>query len=257
MSDATLVAGALMSVASASAYGYVGLKLARTSGTPEDRMALRAFGLWWGGLALLSIVSALQNGLWLAGVREPSVYIAFTYLTIGPLCATVWGLFYYLAYLFSGSSRIRWWSAGFYGAVYVIFIALISLSDPSGVSAGAWDVSVEYAAEVPAFAALLVLVLLVLPVLGGAVAYGSLFLRVKEPLQRYRIAVVSLSLALWFAGPIGAQLMGIAQSEGWAIASRFIGLLAATAILLAYRPPANIARRLASKASTTGGAWDG
>lgn len=256
MSEATILAGAGASVASALAYGYVGMRLARTPATADDRSALRSFGLWWGGLALLSLLGAMQSILWLAGFREPAIHVAFTYMAVAPLCVTVWGLFYYLAYLFSGSRRIRVWAGLFYGFVYVVFVVLIALSEPIGVSAGTWDVTIEYAAEVPAAAALLLLALLVLPVLGGAVAYGSLFFRVKEPMQRYRIAVVSLALALWFIGPLGAQVTGVAQSEGWAIASRIIGFLAAVAILLAYRPPANIARRLAAKRSA-GGAWDG
>lgn len=244
MSDATLLLGALAALASAAAYGYVGFRVATRKGADHDRLAFWAFGLWWSGLASLSLVGAAQNVLWLAGVDDVRAFTAIAYITLTPFCIAIWGLFYFLAYLFSGRRGLLPASMALYGLLYVVLIAVVAILDPVGIEVRTWDVRVEYAntlspAGMAAFHALLVV-----PIMAGAVAYGSLYFRVKEPLQRYRIGVVSLSLILWFGGPVVAQLAGINQGDVWAMVSRLIGLLAALAILLAYRPPARILRLL-------------
>lgn len=256
MSGTTLLVGACTAVVSGLAYAYVGLRIGGRRSAPEDRMALRAFGAWWFGLALLSLVEAAQTGLWLAGARDRQLFTAMTYLTLAPFCAMIWGLFYYLAYLLSGRREILWVSVGLYLLAYGAFVSLFAMSDPVGVKATAWNVRMEYARSFPPLVMLAAIGLLVLPVLGGAIAYGLLFFRVRNPLQRYRIAVVSLSLLLWFGSPLVAQLAGVAQSDAWGIASRVVGLLAALAILLAYRPPARVLRRL-TQSSSRGDPWDG
>lgn len=245
-----------MSVLSAAAYGYVGMKLSGRSGTLDDRFALRAFSFWWIGLAILSLSAALQNVLWVVGIYDPLVYVSASYLTIAVLCATVWGLFYYLGYLFSGRKELKWWSAALYALTYATFVVLLTFSRPEAASASAWDIRLELAATLSPAVTLAALGLLIVPVLLGVFAYGSLYFRVHTPAQRYRIAVVSLALFLWFAGPIGAQIAGVATNPFWEVASRAIGLLAALAILVAYRPPAGIARRLEA-APPRGEVWDG
>lgn len=61
---------------------------------------------------------------------------------------------------------------------------------------------------------------------------------------RYRIGMVSGTLVLWFSSSITASLVGLSRNEAWSLASRFISLTAALLILIAYRPPGPLRRRL-------------
>lgn len=90
----------------------------------------------------------------------------------------------------------------------------------------------------------MVLVLLVFPQIIGGLAYFTLYFRVKDPAQKYRIALVAWSIIIWFASAFLASISGLAQFDWWQIVSRLIGLGAALATLMAYQPPGWIQHRL-------------
>jgi uncharacterized membrane protein len=79
------------------------------------------------------------------------------------------------------------------------------------------------------------------PLLAG-LAYLSLLFRVKEPIQRYRVALVGGSILLWVGSGLVARLSGSGLAAFLTLA--VVGLGAAIAVLLAYHPPRAIARRL-------------
>jgi hypothetical protein len=83
----------------------------------------------------------------------------------------------------------------------------------------------------------IVVLLLLLPQMIGAFAYFTLYFRMPEVTQKYRILLVSWSIIIWFLSPLLALVGGLAEQDWWQLASRFIGLAAALTILIAYLPP--------------------
>ncbi len=80
-------------------------------------------------------------------------------------------------------------------------------------------------------------ILLLVPQIMGSIAYFTLYFRVTDMTQKYRILLVSGSIIVWFLSPYAALAGGLAQHDWWQLASRFIGLAAALTILMAYLPP--------------------
>jgi hypothetical protein len=240
----TLLAGGATSLVSGIVYAVVGARIASKPGGSDDRTALRAFGAWWLGLSLLTLVGAFETFLWLAGARAPVFHVPILYLTLIPLFVALWGIFYYLAYLFSGRRSLLWISAALYAGLYAAFVVIVVMLDPVGVKATTWDVRVEYGATLSPAATFVAMLLLLAPILLAAVAYGSLIFRLRDPAQRFRVIVVCVALLVWFGGPLGAQLAGFGDSDAWAMANRFLSLACALAILFAYRPSARVLRRV-------------
>jgi uncharacterized membrane protein HdeD (DUF308 family) len=80
-------------------------------------------------------------------------------------------------------------------------------------------------------------ILLFVPQILGGLAYFTLYFRVPEVTQKYRILLVSWSIIIWFLSPFVAFAGGLAQQDWWQVVSRLIGLAAALTILMAYLPP--------------------
>jgi uncharacterized membrane protein HdeD (DUF308 family) len=89
----------------------------------------------------------------------------------------------------------------------------------------------------------ILIVLLLLPQIIGGLAYFTLYFRVSEVTQKYRILLVSWSIIVWFLSPIIALAGGLAQQDWWQLVSRLIGLVAALTILMAYLPPRRLKQR--------------
>ena len=82
----------------------------------------------------------------------------------------------------------------------------------------------------------LMAIMLVFPQIIGSLAYFTLYFRVKEPTQKYRVALVSWSIIVWFLSSFIASISGLSQYDWWQILSRLIGLGATLTILVAYQP---------------------
>ena len=87
-----------------------------------------------------------------------------------------------------------------------------------------------------------------LPVVAAALAYGSLFFRVDAPHARYRIALVAGAFLLQFGWSTLSSVLELSRrypdSLALSLLGNALGIVAATAILLAFRPPGPIRRRL-------------
>ncbi len=240
----TLLISALFALAGAGIYGFVGWRLARrVVSSPEAQRAWRLFTVWWFGLAATTLVGSLLSLAGAFGLTSLPLLVALTYLNLLLICVALWGLLYYLIYLFTGSSRWFVPLTAFYIAYYILLVYYITVSDPSRVQVGRWSVTVGYGSPVTRPFSLVVLLLLVLPQIIGSLAYFTLYFRVREATQKYRILLVSWSIILWFGSAFAASVSGLAQRDWWQIASRFIGLAAALTIFIAYVPPGWLKRR--------------
>lgn len=242
MTAGTLAAAGAFAFAAAAVYAFVGQRLGRRLVSPQAQRAATMFSVWWFGLAGTTAMAGVRDLLGSAGVLSLAPYLAITYLNVLIICIALGGLLHYLVFLFTGRDVLVPLVV-FYAAYYAALVAYITFSSPTGVVVHRWNVQLEYATPItgPLFAA--ILVLLVAPQIVGALAYFTLYWRVKEPTQRYRIVLVSWSIILWFGSALAAAGTGAGQSDEWQLASRSIGLVAAGAILLAYYPPAFARRR--------------
>ena len=236
--QSTLVFSALFALLAASIYAYVGWRLSkRVISSAESRLAWRSFTVWWYGLAATTLIGGFLNLFGALGLTIFPLFVTATYINILVICIALWGLLYYLIYLFTGNSRWLVPLAIAYWVYYVLLVYYITASIPESIKLEPWRTSLAYQAPQtgPFFA--IVIALLLLPQIIGGLAYFTFFFRVPEVTQKYRILLVSWSIIIWFVSPLAALAGGLAQQDWWQLASRFIGLAAALTILMAYLPP--------------------
>jgi hypothetical protein len=237
-SQPTLLFSALFAMIAAGIYGYVGWRLGkRVISSAEARLAWGSFTVWWYGLAAITLIGGFLSLFGAVGLTSLPLFVTATYLNILIICLALWGLLYYLIYLFTGNRRSLVPSAIFYMIYYILLVYYITASIPGDVNVGRWDASLVYRTPPTGPLVVIILAMLLLPQIIGGLAYFSLYFRVAEITQKYRVLLVSLSIVVWFLSPVIALAGGLGQQDWWQFPSRFIGLVAALTILMAYLPP--------------------
>lgn len=240
---ATLAVSAAFGIAEGLVFLYVGRELRKREVHGEAATAWRLFVLWWFALGALVLVGGLQALAGAAGYASLAWQLAFTYVAVAGIAVGLWGLVYYLLYLFTGSRKVLAPLTVFYAAVLVGLLWFIRVQDPYDVAVNAWSVQLKYRSTVGGAGNLLVVAGVLLPELLAGVAYGTLFFKVRDPSQRYRIALVSVSIILWFGSSLASNLLRVNTTDAWQVANKLIGLSAALVILAAYKPPTFVRRR--------------
>ncbi len=244
MTATTLVASGLISLAMASVYAYVGVRLTQREVAVEARHAVYMFGLWWFALAGLTGLTTARTLLAAAGIVHLGLFVVVTYVNLFLLAIALLGLVYYLVYLFSGRHDTLAPVTACYLVFFFLLAATVSSATPVGVDVTGWDASLTFEAPPTGTVIQAVLLLFLGPPLVGALAYMSQLFRVEDRTQRYRIGLVSASIVLWFGSAYGVSLLGAGDALWWTIGSKLIGLGAALTILAAYLPPGWIRERL-------------
>ena len=244
MVDALILTQTVLTALTAIVYLYVGYHLARRRVEGPNRLAAALFATWWiilGGLQIMTLVGRLLSD---SGVRDLAVHLTLAEIELLALCIALWALLYYLVFVLTGTRRAMMPLAIFYGAFYVWILYLILSLHPMGVKdAPTGGVQLDFAEEAPGYATFAFIVLLLGPVLVGAIGYFRLYFRVQGTTQRYRIGMIAVTLIAWFGSAAIASASGVSNAAWWRPASTFLGLLAALAIYFAYRPPAFLRRR--------------
>lgn len=237
MFEPTLIFGTIFSIVSAGIYFYVARTLGqRHAISPDARMAWKLFVVWWYALAGVTFVSGMLNLIGAIGLTSLPLFLTFTQLEILVVCIALYGLMYYLIYIFTGNRKALPVLTIAYILYYFLFMYYLNVSIPIGVSINRWNVGVNYQHQPTGPFVTLLLVLLVFPQIFGSLAYFTLYFRVKEVTQKYRVALVSWSIIVWFLSAFIASISGLSQYDWWQITSRVIGLCATLTILMAYRP---------------------
>jgi hypothetical protein len=233
--EPTLAASILFSAFSGVVFVLVGHVIHRRPVSRELRPPRNAFVAWWYGLGAYTLAGGLLNlaAPWL----EPRIdlYVSLTVLLYLWICVALWGLMYYLMFLFTDSDRLRWPLAVGYLAYFWLLVYYVLHSGPSHLATGDWAVRLQY--ERPADGGPLVLALLafgLVPPMLAALGYLSLVFRVEDEVQRKRILLVSLSILLWFTSGFVGTSPALEESLSWQVTSRLIGLGAAAMIYYAY-----------------------
>lgn len=229
-------------------YAYVGALTWRRKTGGEAQLASDLFATWWFALAASTATTAATRVLGFAGVTQPAAYVALTLLGLLAVCIALWGLLYYLLYLFTGRRRVLVLVSAFYSAFFAWIVYLTSARPVTGVAIGAWKVEVLYAGTLAPGVLTAFVVLLALPPVLGAFAYARLYFRVEETTQRYRIGLVAGTIVVWFSATLVAYAFGATGGLAWQLGSRLIALGASALLYFAYRPPAWVRRRYGVRA---------
>jgi hypothetical protein len=241
----TLALAGLVDLAAGAVFAYVGHRLARRHAGEHARASLM-FALWWQALAGTILITGARNTLAGLGFTTPlagALFGALNYVFVLLLCLGLWGLLYYLVVLFTGRRGVFWPLGVFYLAYFAVAAAVLLSLGPATVVAGKWFAQVAYANTLRGPLLAVLLLLLLLPQILAAVAYGTLALRLKDATRRYRVGVVSVALVVWLGLQLAAPFLGLGRHEAWAAGGRFVGLAAALAVYWAYHPPAWVRQR--------------
>ncbi|MES2155064.1 MAG: hypothetical protein V4510_08010 [bacterium] len=255
MADLFLPLSIVLAVASAIVYIAVGVQVGRRPASPDAQLAKRMFQAWWYGLAGLSLFTPFVAILAQLGLDKYDIMLVLIQALLVVIFAAIAGLVYYLLYLYTGRNWVL-------GAVVAYFLVMLVWLEyilvaahiasygvpPDGGSKTFLDAAGQRIKSDPLQGILFGLLVAVPPLL-SAVAFFLLFFRVDGREQKYRIAVVSASLVVWFASSLTGTLTGLssnpATQQSWQLLNMVIALAAATAVYLAYKPPAWVRRRLA------------
>lgn len=253
--EGALAAGSIADVAAAMLFAYTGSRIAIRRVSAGSRLANAGLAVWWLSIAGIWLLDGLRGFAVLArGVGDPIVVeaaIALYYVYVLLLCAALWGLLTYLGYLIRGRSVAALLGL-FYGAYFAIAAYAVSIASPDALVTNGWAAWVAYARPLPQMAEASLLLFLLVPQLGGAIAYLGLARRVREPLARYRVLVVGTALLLWIGFNLLADLSGVHHAPAWEIGRRVLAIAASAAVLAGYHPPAWVRRRYAGVEGAAG-----
>lgn len=249
-----LLVSASLSLISGVAFFAVGRAVSRRNLAGEEARANQAFVMWWYTLGGLSLVTAAFSLAAAAGYTDLALHVTLLHVALLVLFVGLWGVAYYLAYLFTGDKRWRWVLGVFYSVYYVWIVFLVVRAVPNRVEVGTYGAQLGYEHELTDFAPFvnLLLLLLILPQVVGAFAYFSLIFRVKAPMQRYRIGMVAGTFIVWFGSSIVASVLNLAETTlWWRPVSQAFGVVAALVVFLAYKPPRRVVRALEAREPRT------
>jgi hypothetical protein len=166
------------------------------------------------------------------------VYNSFVTLVLLVLFAALWGLQFYLVYLYTGSKRSFGPLGVFYALLFMATVALIErVGSPERIVDNGWTIRTEPQAELGLAFNLGFILLIVGPQMLAAIAYARLYRKTEDRTQKYRIAMVTGSILVWFGSSVVAAALELSEDVTWQLASRVIGIIGALGILMAYRPP--------------------
>lgn len=244
MNEPTLLFSALLSALCGGIYYYVGRVLLRKNSLSSDsRLAWQLFVVWWYALAGTTFATAMLSLLGAFGITDLPLFVTITLVNLLATCIALFGLMYYLLYLFSGSRRWLTPVVVFYIVYYIFLLYFVEASAPASVSVEPWRARLLYQHQISGPWQMILLLLLLFPQIIGSLAYFTLYFRVRNTTQKYRIMLVSWSIIIWFLSAFLGNIVGLNQIVWWQIFTRLIGLVAALTILVAYQPPISIKRR--------------
>lgn len=248
MRTTLLVAGAVALLAGA-VYAYVAHRIPRAADSPGSRRALRMFALWWNALALNIALVGVTYVLGAFDLLTFEIQLVDSYFQRLLLCVSMVGLMHYLLYLLTGRDLLKPLVA-VYSTYFFLLTWSMFVQDPEGLFLGRWRTDITYArAEVP-WLGLASLAAILVPPVAASLMYFRLFFRVRDPTRRWRIALISGAIVLWWVIAVLAGQRAALADTPIQVANRLLSLLAAFGALAAYAPPRWAQRRWGVAAST-------
>lgn len=205
-------------------------------------LALGMFQVWWAGIATLFFTAGASTALRAQGFDAQGVHVALTAIGMVAVSLALWGLVFYVTYVFSGKAR---WIVPF--AVYyaACCAALLYGLARDASEATRWSTSVSALTIQTGPIVTGAIFAFLIPVIGACALYASLYARLENPAQKLRVGLTSLAFLGWFGSAILARLLGVAGEGWWPRVGQSIGVVASMLVVLAYRPPRRFLRGIA------------
>lgn len=240
-SPSLFIAG-LVAFASAFVYGVVANEFRRRISRvfAESRRPLLFFALWWACLcANIALGGAFIFAASLGYTNFP-LQLVYSLVQRLLLSVSLVGLMYYLLFLLTSRDWLRVLVV-FYTLYFLVLVYSLYSSGPASVYVGSWRTDLQPTQANPIAFAVVNFVMLVVPPVAAALAYFFRFYRrASGRVIRYRVALVSWSLTLWWVMAVVAGQREAFGNEEFQLVNRFSGLVASLLILAAYRPPARL-----------------
>lgn len=244
MVGAEFIANAFLGLPLSIAYLIVGGKLHRRSYV-ESRPPLAWFAAFWVGIGAYGLAESAWSLAYLARVDALPVGLLVLHVKIVGSVIAFAGLVTYLLTIHAADRRIVSVTVGAYGVILALTETYYSWRAPIAQVPGVWGMRLLYSVNETHPWWTLVLVMLLLPPLLATFAYARLLRHAKEPETRYRIALTSASLALFFLPMFAGWRAG--GAPWWGGVERTLSLLMLVGIALATWPPPALVRRWARR----------
>lgn len=242
MVGSAFLASALVEVPLAVAFLVVGAKLHRRSrlhGQPD----LAWFTAFWVGIGTYAAAESAWSLAWLAGADAFAVGLLVLHVKIVAMTAALCGLVVYLLAIHAVDKRLRTLTVAGYGLVLAATETFYSWRSPQAQEPGIWGMRLLYErADVEPWWTLLLVVLL-LPPFVATLSYGALLRQARDTELRWRIALTSGSLLLFFVPMFLGWRVG--GSPWWGGVEKALATLMALGIVLAHWPPPGVRRWIA------------
>lgn len=246
---AWLAVSVALSLATTTLLAYAGVLVLRRSASDEARLALRMFATWWFSVAAVIFLAGSHTLLAILGVRDIALHTALVYAGAVPLAAALWGLLYYLVFIYTGRRSAIWpLTLAYVGFLAFELYYFASFGDRR-LEETIWNVRVVGDAFPPTWIGMTFAALLAAPVLFVVAAYGLLLLRTLDPAHRYRLRLITFAFAQWFGVVLVGYALGWDRAEWFPIVYEAPGVLASLLVVAAYRPPRWVERHLAATPS--------
>lgn len=238
--------GAAFPIATALLLGYVSVLVPRRRTSPDGRLPLRMFSLWWACAGAVILLAGMPTLLSLGGVSDVGLFTAISYVNAAPLALGLFALLYYLLYIYTGKRSAIWPLGIAYALFFVFELYYFSQFGPRHIETSVFSVRAVPDTRPPAPMRILFGAAVGLPILAALVAYASLYGRTRDPAARYRIAMVSGAFAIWFVPVLLALVLDWSDADWFPLTYQVPGVAAALLIVLAFRGPPGPARSSAA-----------
>lgn len=243
MAQPTLLVSASLAVAASAAFLAVAWRVAGGRPGSVEANAWRArlgFSVFWACAGILAATQAARMLLALMGEATLPRVRALEQLTTPVYCIGAAGIVAYVTVLLSGRARFRFPIGAYYLALVPVLRYHVEAANPVGVEVTGWQVNYVYEGSLQSASYTLAVLATVLPVVLAVLAYASLWWRVRDPVSRRRVALVSVGLLLWVGTEAFAFVSGLAAVPAGEILRRSASLVGAMAILWGYGPPREV-----------------
>lgn len=216
-------------------YAMVGYAIVERGRTPDVRRAAWMMGLWWYGIAATGLLGLLLSALARAHA-DAQLVDAVDQLSLLTFAGAIAGFVSHVAFIHLGSHRADRVVFPFLGALVLWSAASAFVYPATGYTVVGWRPLIERA---PGWGPppVVTVSLLLAPLVGATIAYASLYRRAAGPVARFRVALVSSSLPVWFLAVAVISIPAQGAADLVQLGARALVLVFALAILVAYRPP--------------------
>src|SRR5687767_279293 len=121
----------LIQLFACATFAYTAYELAVRGLQQRDVGAGRAFMAWWGGMSFYMGVTGIMAVAASFGWQPLEAFITARLIVIPVISLAAGGLTYYVAYLYTGKTGLKYVVAGYYALVGSVYLTATYLSNPT------------------------------------------------------------------------------------------------------------------------------